>query len=124
MKIVKFILVLLPAVFAILSGIMKVMGAEQVVTAMTAIGMKPFMVWLGLAEIIFAVLFLVPKTRNIGFVLLICYFSGAMATDLSHGRPVVAPFFFLVLLFAAQVINHPEIFIKSSPRRSLNADLS
>jgi hypothetical protein len=124
MKIVKFILVLVPAALAILSGLLKITGAEQIVTALTAVNMKPYMVWMGLAEIIFAVLFLVPKTRTIGFVLLICYFSGAMATDLSHGRPIVAPLFFLVLLFAAQVINHPEIFIQTSGRRSLHPDLS
>ena len=124
MKIVKFILILVPAVLAILSGLLKIAGAEQVATAMTAIGMKPFMVWMGVAEIIFATLFLIPKTRTIGFVLLICYFSGAMATDLSHGRPLTAPLFFLVLLFAAQIINHPEIFIRTTARRSLHPDLS
>ena len=99
---------------AIISGLMKIAGGEQITTAMTAIGMKSMMIWLGLAEIIFAILFLIPKTRTIGFLLLICYFSGAMATDLSHGRPVIAPFILLVLLFAAEIVNHPALFIKSS----------
>ena len=75
MKIVKFILILIPAAMAILSGIMKISGSEQVVTAMTAINMKSMVATLGFAEIVFATLFMIPVTRTIGFLMLICYFS-------------------------------------------------
>lgn len=114
MKIVKLILVLIPALLTIMSGIMKISGSEQVVKPLTEAGLGSFVAALGIAEVVFAALFLIPKTRTLGFLLLICYFSGALATDLSHHRPVIAPFLFLVFLFVAEFFNRPEIFTRSS----------
>jgi len=45
---------------------------------------------LGLMEMAFAVLFIIPKTMRIGFILR-CYFSGAMATELSHDGSILNP---------------------------------
>jgi hypothetical protein len=43
-------------------------------------------------EIAFAVLFVVPATMKLGFILASCYFGGAIATELSNDALKVNPF--------------------------------
>jgi len=40
---------------------------------------------LGVVEIIIILLFLIPRTSTVGFVLMIGYMGGAFATNLTHG---------------------------------------
>ncbi len=110
MEILKFILISVPSLFIILSGVFKLTKNKKVVETLTKAGVGKYIPVLGVAEIIFALLFLYPPTRNVGFILLICYFSGALATDLSHKNPVVTPLVFLILLFAAEYVNNPALF--------------
>ena len=46
---------------------------------------------LGAVEIVFAALLIPQRTMKVEFILLSCYFAGAMATELSHGMTPVAP---------------------------------
>ena len=110
MEIVKYVLIGIPALMAIMSGVMKLTGNPKVVEPMTKAGVGQFLAVFGIAEIVFALLFIYPPTRNIGFVMLVCYFSGALAVDLSHKNPVVAPLMLLSLIFVAQFISTPAFF--------------
>lgn len=94
----------------ILSGIYKFTGSEKVMTTLEKAGVAQFKNYLGLGEIVFAVLFLIPVTSQIGFLLLICYFSGALAVDLSHKNLFIAPLVILVLIFVAGYLNSPSLF--------------
>ncbi len=111
MEIVMYILVGLVAAMTLLSGILKVSKNKKIVDNLSGIGMAKLIPALGAAEILFAILFIYPPTRTLGFVLLACYFSGALATDLSHKNPFTAPLVILVLLFSAQYISSPGFFI-------------
>lgn len=110
MEIIKTILIAGLSGMVILSGIFKLIKNKKIVEQLTAAGVGPYIPLLGVAEIIFAALFIYPPTRNLGFIFLVCYFSGALATDLSHKHPVVAPVVFLVLLFVTAYINNPALF--------------
>ncbi len=90
---------------------MKLAGAQQIVDGMTKLGVGPYIPVLGTMEIVFTGLFLFPKTSKIGFLLITCYFAGALATDLSHGNPIVTPVLILVLVWVAAFLRKPEIFI-------------
>jgi hypothetical protein len=50
------------------------------------------LVWLGILEIVCALIFLYPATRKIGFLLVCSYWGGAIAIDLiyTHKSPVTA----------------------------------
>ena len=74
-----------------------------------AAGVGPYRVELGLAEILFAALFAYPKTMKIGFILLSCYFAGALATELSHQLPLNA-LIPLVLVWIAAWLRDRSIF--------------
>jgi hypothetical protein len=90
---------------------MKLTAAPVVVEGMTKLGVGPYIPLLGTMEIVFTVLFLIPKTTKIGFLLITCYFAGALATDLSHGNPIMTPILILVLVWVAAFLRKPEIFI-------------
>lgn len=40
---------------------------------------------LGIAKIILVLIYLVPRTSTVGFVLMIGYYGGALATNITHG---------------------------------------
>ena len=86
-KIVTVTLTILAVLMIVFSGVMKFIGGEEITLTMEKLGVQPYVLILGSMEIIFALLFLFKPTMKIGFILLTCYFSGALATELSHGTP-------------------------------------
>jgi uncharacterized membrane protein YphA (DoxX/SURF4 family) len=86
-RIVTIVVTVLAAGMVILSGIMKLTQSAQVMETLSKVGVGPYAVMLGCMEIGFALLYLYPKTMKLGFILLSCYFAGALATELSHGTP-------------------------------------
>lgn len=105
------IIAAVPALLAGSSGVFKLMGSKQIVEALTKAGVIQYIRVLGIAEIVFAILFFIPVTNPVGFILLACYFSGALATDLSHGNRIAPPVVILILLFIAQYLVNPAMFI-------------
>jgi len=108
---IAWILAGIAGLLILTSGIMKLSGAPVIVEGMTKLGVAPYIPLLGTMEIVFTVLFLFPKTSKIGFLLVTCYFAGALATDLSHGNPITTPILILVLVWVAAFLRKPEIFI-------------
>ena len=107
----SLIVTLIPALLIVASGFFKLSGSKQAVESLTKVGVLEYALYLGLAEIIFAILFVYPPTNAIGFILLACYFSGASATDLSHKRPIVAPFVILSMIFIAEILVNNNLFL-------------
>lgn len=66
------------------SGFMKAIHLPWSVDGLIKFNLPNSATTLGLMEMTFALLFLFQKTMRIGFILLSCYFAGAMATELSH----------------------------------------
>jgi uncharacterized membrane protein YphA (DoxX/SURF4 family) len=108
---IAWILAGLAGLLILTSGIMKLSGAPMIVEGMTKLGVGQYVPLLGTMEIVFTALFLFPKTSKIGFLLVTCYFAGALATDLSHGNPILTPILILVLVWVAAFLRKPEIFI-------------
>ncbi|GAB3954313.1 hypothetical protein GCM10028805_39550 [Spirosoma harenae] len=86
-RILTIIVTVLAAGMVILSGIMKLTQSAQVIEGLNKVGVGPYVILLGIMEIAFTLLYLYPKTMKLGFILLSCYFAGAIATELSHGTP-------------------------------------
>src|SRR3979490_940628 len=89
-KIAAIVFTVLAVGMAVLSGIFKLTGAEEVAATMGKMGVADYVMVFGLIEIGFAALFAFPKTMKIGFILLSCYFAGALATEISHGSSLNA----------------------------------
>lgn len=110
-RIAAWILSGLAGLMIIASGVMKLTGAQAVVDGLSKIGVGPYISMLGAMEVVFAALFLYPKTSKIGFLLTSSYFAGALATDLSHGNSVASPVVILVMVWIGAFLRKPEIFL-------------
>ncbi|MCC6282823.1 MAG: DoxX family protein [Saprospiraceae bacterium] len=112
-KIITIIVTALAVLMPIFSGIMKLTGNAGAVDILTKMGVKDHITLLGCFEIAFALLFLYPKTMKGGFVLLSCYFAGAIATEMSHASPLNAltP---IVLVWIAAYLRDKSVFLPTS----------
>jgi hypothetical protein len=106
---------------AILSGIMKLTRSEQIVETMTKVGVIDYLYILAAMEIVFAVLFFFPKTMKLGFILLTCYFAGAIATELSHNGPLFNAAMPLMLVWIAAFLRDRSIFLPAAEGKLVQA---
>lgn len=86
-KIVNTIAAIIPAAMVIMSGFMKFNPPADMLAGFEKMGIAKHMPMLGIMELSFSLLFLYPPTLRMGFILLSCYFAGALATELSYGLP-------------------------------------
>ena len=98
-----------PALLIGLSGVMKLAGFPKLLDAMTMLGLRRYVPLLGMMELGFAALFVIPATFKLGFVLASCYFAGAIATELSHDALKMNPFVPLVVLWVGAFIRDRSI---------------
>src|SRR5260221_11340654 len=110
-KIINIIAAVVPALLIIMSGVMKLAAMKSMVDKLSAMGVGPYIPLLGIMEITFAILFIIPKTMRLGFVLLSCYFAGAIATDLSHGGWIANRFLPLSLLWIGMFVRDKSAFV-------------
>jgi DoxX-like protein len=100
----------IPALLIAFLGILKLLGNPRVVEEMSKLGVGRYLRLLGVMEIAFAALFVVPATMKLGFILASCYFAGAIATELSHDVLKVNPFVPIALLWIGAFIRDRSIF--------------
>lgn len=113
MRILTIIITILAAGMPILSGVMKLTQSPEIVATLNKVGVGQHILALGAMEIGFAALFIYPKTMKIGFILLSCYFAGAIATELSHGTAfnAVLP---IVLIWISAFLRDRTTFLPTS----------
>ena len=100
----------IPALLIAMSGGMKLAGGRAVVESMTKLGVGRYVRLLAAMELTCAVLFVIPATMKLGFILASCYFAGAIATELSHGALTANPFVPLVLVWIGAFIRDRSLF--------------
>lgn len=110
-KIIAIAITAIASLLVVFSGIMKLTQNPDAVKLLTSYGVGDYIMLLGIMEIVFAALFVYPPTRKLGFILLSCYFAGAMATDLSHGADISHPLFPMVLIWVAAFLSDKSIFL-------------
>lgn len=105
----------------ILSGILGLFLLSGAVTALTGSpmvkeGMAPFgfspviLPWLGVTELLCAVLYLIPRTAPIGAILMSSYMGGAVVTHARIGDPKwVVPVVFGFVVWAALLMRRPDL---------------
>jgi DoxX-like protein len=74
----------IPALLIALLGVLKLTGNPRVADELSKLGVGRYLRLLGVMEIAFAALFVLPATMKLGFILASCYFAGAVATELSR----------------------------------------
>ncbi|MBO9675620.1 MAG: DoxX family protein [Sphingobacteriaceae bacterium] len=109
-KVITVSLTILVTIMVISSGLMKAIHLPWSVDGLVKFNLPHSATVLGLMEMAFAVLFIFPKTMRIGFILLCCYFSGAMATELSHDGAMLNPAVPLALVWVTAFLRDRELF--------------
>jgi hypothetical protein len=98
-----WILSILPALFLLLDGVMKLFKPAFVVKATVELGYpENTIVPIGVVLVICTFLYLIPKTSVLGAILLTGYLGGAVATHVRMGEgafPITFPIIFGVLLW-------------------------
>lgn len=100
----------LPALALLASGSAKIVQLPSMVENMQAIGAEDILLPLGLIELACVAVFLIPKTRLLGFFLLCSYMGGIIATEwISSGFPL--PGLLLEsLLWIGMYFERPSLF--------------
>lgn len=114
-RIVNIVATTIPSLLILGSGIGKLFGPPGMVEGLAKYGVAQYMTVLGIMEIVFGALFIIPSTMKLGFILTSCYFAGAMAAELSHGGITISPVIPLVVLWIAAFIRDKSIFLPTAP---------
>lgn len=107
----------LPSLMLIMSAVMKLIGAEQVVTGLTKVGLGSYITLFGVIELVAVALFLYPKTYKIGFLLICCYLGGALSIELATAQPPSAAIF-LTIVWIAVFLKDKLMFLSPSATES------
>lgn len=100
----------IPGALIMVSGIAKLVGPAPIVETLNKLGVGRYRHLLGVMELVFAILFVIPVTMHLGFILASCYFGGAIATELSHDALKANPFIPIVLLWIGAFVRDRSIF--------------
>lgn len=99
-----------PILVFTLTAVGKLVSAPPLVSNFAALGIEHLMLPIGLIQMACVVLFLVPKTRTVGFFLLCAYIGGIVATRWIHGA-VLGPGIVLgALLWIGMFFERPSLF--------------
>ena len=93
-----------------MSATMKLTGNKEVLEGFAKMGLADWRVIIAAGELTGAALFLVPKTKNFGALVLSSYIGGAIMAHMSHGEPFTAPAIFLVLIWVTAGLRQPDLF--------------
>lgn len=107
----KAAIVMMSAVSLILavSASVKLLHVPKVVEQLNGFGFDNHKVLvIGAGELAIAILFVVPRTRGIGLLLLSAFLGGAIATHFQHAESVIAPAALLTIAWIGSTIQNPE----------------
>lgn len=107
------VLSVLPSLFLLLDGAMKLVKPAFVVEATVGLGYsESTIIPLGIVVFACTILYLIPRTSVLGAVLLTGYLGGAVASHVRHWEgwfPVFFPVLFGALLWGGLVLRDPRL---------------
>ena len=111
MRKLRYILIL-PTLVMLGTSIGKIIKAPPLVKNFAAINGEAYMVPLGIIQLVSTILFIVPKTRSVGFFLLTGYIGGIIATRLLNPNEPLGPGIVLgLLLWIGMFFERRELFL-------------
>lgn len=108
-NIAAWVIIGLVGALVIMSATMKLTHAEELVTNFTNWGLIDNLMFIGIGELIFIILFIIPRTSSLGFLLLTAHFGGAIATHLQHQESFVVPAIILTVIWIGNYLRNPEM---------------
>jgi len=103
----------LASLMLLFSAEMKLAGADQIVTGLTAAGLGNHVTLLGIVELVSVILFLFPSTFKVGFLLVTSYLGGALSIELAAGQPPAA-IAFLIVVWVSAYLRNKYLFVNTT----------
>jgi len=91
------------------SGMGKMMKSKFLVESLTKINLQDHIVTIGIIEIICVIIYLIPKTANIGFFLLCSYIGGIIVSEWAMGFPPTIGIMLAIFLYVGTMLRRPEM---------------
>ena len=114
-KIAGYILSGLVTLIFVATGAMKFTGGEQNVKMAELVGGQTTLFILGGLQLLFSLLFWIPRTKVVGFLLMACYMAGAMATHLVIKEPFGLQAGIETLIWVTGFVRFPELAQRLCP---------
>lgn len=116
-SIVSWICVGLVAALTLFSAVMEFVPVTDpaMLAYVERLGVGEIAYQLGIAKIVLAILYVLPRTSTVGFVLMVGYYGGALATNITHGFVLSEYGMILgvfVLMTIAAAIRNPELLTR------------
>jgi len=92
-----------------ISAFVKIFQVRPISDDLQKVGVGKFMILIGVVELSLAILYIARRSLKLSFILLSCFFSGAIATEISHGGNFVVPAMFLALVWVATFLREPAL---------------
>ncbi len=110
------VLIALGGVVLLASAAAKFARVPPIVAELGAFGfVGSKLILIAVIEVLSALLFLIPRTRSAGLLLVSSYLGGAIATHVQHDQSVVQPAVVLTILWLGAWLRHPEILWSVRP---------
>ncbi len=99
------VLIALPVLMLLMSGVMKLLKPASIVEVFTHLGYpESLALGIGILELVCTAIYVIPRTSVLGAVLLTGYLGGATATHVRVGEPFYTPVLLGVLLWGGLVL--------------------
>lgn len=113
-SVIGWICTALVSAFTVFSSVMGFLySADPAAMAMAErLGITGMEQQLAIVKLVIVALYLVPRTSVVGFVLMVGYYGGVLATNMTHGftMPEYAPIFVVFLLLTVDAwLRKPEL---------------
>lgn len=101
----------LPILMLIVSSIPKILSMEFMVENMEASGAEISLPLLGAIELLCAIIFIIPRTRNIGFLLVTAFLGGVISAEwMAPPHMPITGVILQILLWAGMYFENPDFF--------------
>lgn len=91
------------------SGMAKLMQAKPLLESLEKINLQEHILTIGIIEIVCVILYLIPKTSNIGFFLLCSYIGGIIAAEWAMGNPPTIGIVLAIILYVGTMLRKPDL---------------
>ena len=117
-SIIGWICVALVSAWTLFSAVMNMLpieGNQLAIDMATRLGILEIIFTLGVVKVLLVIVYILPRTATVGFVLMVGYWSGALATNITHGfspaeySPMIVT---LVVLTIGAYFRNPELLTR------------
>jgi len=109
-KITGYVLSVIVSAMLTLSGVMKVIGSEEMQQNMAGIpNFENNMLVIGVLELAILILYWIPKTMNLGFFLLCSYAGGIIVAEIVAGGQPIPGVPLAIMLYIGTFLRKPSI---------------